>query len=120
MSTDKYSPHQILIKKFKVDIIKKIPKIRVFDQHVGLFYRKNGSPIKIGINGQSDCYGLLPTKHGLIYICFEFKTGNAKQSKDQKIWENFIIKNNGIYMVIREDYHNSIQELKNRLESVIN
>lgn len=113
MST--YKDHQNLIKKFKIDIQKEIPKIRVFDSITGLFYTKNGSPIKIGVKGQADCYALYPTIHGIIYICLEFKTGNAVQSKEQKIWESFITKNNGIYMVIREDYHHSITELKNRL-----
>lgn len=107
-----YLAHQNLIKKFKIDAQKEISGIRIFDNVVGLFYRKTGQPIKIGIKGMSDCYALIPTKFGLIYIALEFKTGSAVQSKEQKIWESFIKKNNGIYMVIREDYADEIEKLK--------
>lgn len=110
-----YKRHQNLIKKFKIDLIKEIPSIRIFDNHVGLFYTKNNTPIKIGINGQADCFALFPSIHGLLYISLEFKTGNARQSKDQKNWQKFIEKNNGIYMIIRDDYYSQIEDLKKRL-----
>lgn len=115
-----YKKHQELIKKFKLDAYDEIPGIRIFDRHVGLFYRKNGTPIRINKPGMADAYAIIPFKFGLLHVEIEFKTGSAKQTKQQITWQKFIEAKGGIYLLVREDYHNSIQELKNRVESLTN
>lgn len=131
-----YIDHQNLIGKFKIDIQKEIKGIRLFDRHVGKFiltrfikdYLSGKCKfsdwkrylISINFTGMADCYAMMPTKFGIMHIEFEFKTGSARQSKEQKTWQKYIENNNGIYMVIREDYDNSIQELKNRVNRLIN
>ncbi len=45
----------------------------------------------------SDIMGIF---HGRL-LCIEVKTGNAKQTKDQKNWENMINTMGGIYIVGR-------------------
>lgn len=112
-----YKDHQNLIKKFKVLACKQIPDIRFFDQHVGMFYRKNGAPIRIGTKGMADVFGLLKTESGLMFLSFEFKTGKAVLSKDQVSWWKFIEDMNGIYMVVR-DAEKAVEELKNKLEKL--
>lgn len=114
-----YQLHQQLIRKFKLDAQEVIKGIRIFDRHVGLFYRKNGDPIKINHAGMADCYALLGI-HGtiMLHMEFEFKTGKARQSKSQKVWQRFIESNSGIYMVIREDYHDDLEKLKKRVEKL--
>lgn len=105
-----YKNHQNLIKKFKLEVYEQIPEIRVFDRHVGLFYNKKGTPIRINKPGMADCYALIPTKYGLIHAEYEFKTGCAKQTKEQKHWESFIRSLGGIYIIVREEYHLAIEE----------
>lgn len=116
---DNYFQHQELIKRFKLKAMKEIPNLRIFDRTVGLFYAKrhnggiiNYTPIKINQNGMADAYGLLKTSMGLIHLEFEFKTGKAKQTTEQKNWENFIINMNGYYLVIRDE-DIAVQSIKN-------
>lgn len=110
-----YKEHQNLIKTFKLEMSQKLPKIRIFDRYCGMLYTKTGRPIKIGTKGQSDCYGMYPSKLGIILIEYEFKTGNSKQSKEQKIWQKFIESRNGIYIIVRDDYHYAIDKTKEYL-----
>ena len=110
-----YKQHQNLIQQFKLQVIKEIPNLHLFDRHVGLFYTKNNVPLKIGLNGQADLYGLYNNGKQLIHIEIEAKTGNAKQSKEQKNWQAFIEKNNGIYILLKNDINAAILEIKNLL-----
>ena len=112
-----YKLHQNLIKRFKLLACKEIPSIRFFDQHVGMFYRKNGAPIRIGTKGMADVFGLLKTDNGLMFLSFEFKTGEARLSKDQLIWKKFIEDMNGIYIVVR-DAKESVDDLKTKLDKL--
>ena len=113
-----YADHQHLIQKFKYLSSKVIPNLNLFDRHVGLFYTKNGTAVRIGLNGQADVYGVYKCKNSkiLVHIELEFKTGNARQSKDQKNWEKFITDRNGIYLVIRDD--SQVYELKKILDTL--
>jgi hypothetical protein len=108
--TNQYFNHQELIKRFKLLAMKEIPNLRIFDRTVGLFYAKriNGGiinyvPMKINSNGMADAYGLLKTQSGVIHLEFEFKTGKAVQTKEQKNWENFIVGMNGFFLVVRDE-----------------
>jgi DnaJ-class molecular chaperone len=120
MSTNKYHAHQQLLKKFKLECYDQIKGIRIFERHVGTFFTKNGARIKINKKGMADAYAILPTKNGLLHIEIEIKTGKATQTKEQKVWESFIKNKGGIYLLVRDDYHIQIEELKNRVESLIN
>lgn len=113
-----YADHQHLIQKFKYLSSKVIPNLRLFDRHVGLFYTKNGTPVRIGMNGQADVWGIYKCKNSkiLVHIELEFKTGNAVQSKDQKNWEKFIKDHNGIYLLIRRD--SQVHDLKKILDTL--
>ena len=119
-----YHEHQELIKRFKIDIQQEIKGIRIFDRHVGKFLTMRAVKdisnwkhhiVSINKKGMADCYALYNNGQTLIHLEFEFKSGNARQTKEQKIWQKFIENNNGIYKVIREDYHQSILEIKKAL-----
>lgn len=55
--------------------------------------------ISFGLPGSSDLLGII-SPHGKI-LCIEVKTGNARQSKQQKAFQNMVIKFGGIYVVAR-------------------
>jgi hypothetical protein len=116
---NQYFNHQQLIKRFKLLAMKEIPNLRVFDRTVGLFYAKrinngiiNYVPVKINSNGMADAYGLLKTNSGIIHLEFEFKTGKAVQTEDQKNWEKFIINMNGYFLVVRDEKQ-AVNQIKN-------
>lgn len=101
MKKNYYAEHQKVLQLFKLEMQKHLKnKIRFFDRHVGLFYTKNGAPIKINQPGMADLYATLNTQYGLIHLEFEIKSGQARQSKDQKKWEKFINDMGGYYFVI--------------------
>lgn len=110
----KYQQHQNKLKQIILHLQKAFPKIRFFERHVGMFKTLHGNPIRINKPGMADLWGLYPTDYGLIHIEIEVKTGNARQNKDQKIWEQFITGMGGIYIVAREP-----EETKKRLESLL-
>lgn len=134
---NKYYEHQQLIKRFKLLSIKEIPGFRVKDQTVGSFilirfiqllikgkcsildWKKY--QVKINKKGDSDCYATFPlkinNKNVLIIIHLEFKTGNAKQTSEQKQYERKINKMGGKYFLVRNEY-NAISEIKDYIKSL--
>jgi len=120
--TNRYHEHQELIKRFKLLCTKELPGIRIFDRTVGMFYAKrinnniiNYVPVKINNPGMADAYGLYSSiRHGLIHLEFEFKTGKAKQTNDQKTWQNFIEMMNGGFFLIRDE-RQGLNDIKNFL-----
>jgi len=109
-----YREHQNILKKFKVEACKVFPRMRFFDRHVGLFFTVNNVPVKINQKGMADMYAIYPTKNGLMHIEIEVKSGNARQSKTQKSWQNFIESQKGIYILVRE-VNNGIKELEKKI-----
>ena len=95
-----YKEHQKLLQTFFLQFQESFPKARIFQRHVGLFLTQNGSPINIGSKGQADAWAYVPTIHGMIALEFEFKSGSAKQTKEQKNWENVIKEMGGHYFVV--------------------
>lgn len=112
---NRYHAHQVLVKKFKLEAGKQIPNIRFFDRTVGLFYTRNGVPVKVGVNGSSDVFAYYKTGNGIMVLDLEFKTGNAKQSKDQKNWQEFVESYGGLYLIVREDIQLAIDRIKEYL-----
>lgn len=110
-----YEEHQKLIERTKLLSTKELPRLRLFDRHVGLFYKKrvnkniiDYSPIAINKPGMADLEGKYFTPYGFIVnLEFEAKTGKAVQSPDQKIWQNFIEnsgQNVGAYILFRSEF----------------
>lgn len=109
------------------------PKIRIFQRHVGLFYTVNGSPIQINRPGMADAWGWLPLKEeklvktdgrpsyipSTLIIEIEFKTGNAKQSKEQKAWQAFCHSMGVLYILCR-DKEDVSKQIRARLNVSLN
>jgi hypothetical protein len=109
-----YKAHQEMVQRVKLEIIKNIPNLFVFDRHVGLFKTINGTPIKIGIPGQADLWAVYNNGNQLVHHEIEIKTGKATQTTEQKNWQHFIEKNNGIYTLARSE--NDVQNLLDKLK----
>lgn len=66
----------------------------------------------------ADVWAIYPTENGMMHLEFEIKSGASRQSKNQKVWQKFIESNNGLYIVVNDDYSIAIGEigefLKNR------
>lgn len=90
--------------------------MRFFARHVGLFYTKNGAPIKINKKGMFDMWALLKLRHTTLYIEFEAKSGQAVKSKEQKQWGKFLDTMGVYHFEIRD---NNIEELKKNLHRLI-
>ena len=112
MSMNRYQKHQALLNKFKVDFQKEFPSARIFNRHVGLFTTPWGKKIKINKLGMADCYAII---NG-IHVEFEFKTGKAKQTKEQINWQNQIEKMGSYYFLVRESYGHIFDEIKQALQ----
>ena len=83
---------------------------RVWAQNTGTAFR-DGRTIHFGIYGGADISGITIDGKRLEV---EVKTGKAKQSEQQKRFENMINEHNGIYIVAR-DVETTMQELKKKV-----
>ena len=108
----KYAQHQKTLYAFMFALQKEIPEIRIFGRHVGMFYKQDGSPIKINRKGMADLWAIYPLAHCLIHMEFEVKTKTGKQTENQKKWQRFIESRKGLYLVVREDYRSAIVKTK--------
>lgn len=108
---NKYKNHQKLLKQSLSALQKALPNARLFERHVGLFKTMSGTPIKINQKGMADAYGIINGQH----FELEFKTGNAKQTKEQKNWQKLCEKIGVKYYIIRkiEDIEQIIQDYSN-------
>ena len=104
------------MKKYKLRLQKEFPEARIRDNPTGMFYTKNGTPIKVNRPGTPDLELRLPTKNGLIILEYEIKTGESKQSKVQKTWQKNTESMNGFYLVVRDDFDSAIAETKKYLK----
>lgn len=105
--------HEKLLQETFLLIQKNFPNARIFPRHVGLFYRYNGSPIKINFKGMADAYLLLPYKNNLLHVEIEFKKHYDKQSKEQIKWQKMIESIGGLYILVKEP-NNAITEIKKK------
>jgi len=108
---NKYRAHQNLLNQIKLAVQGEFPNIRMFDRHVGMFYTAHGTPVKINKKGMADLYALVDTVTGLIHVEIEIKSGQARQSKDQKKWQSRIELMGGLYILGRSS-DQVIDELK--------
>lgn len=63
-----------------------------------------------GIDGQADITGILKNGRRLEV---EIKTGNAKQSEEQILFQKMIEANNGLYIIVCNDCAQLVQALEN-------
>lgn len=112
------SKHDRLMQEHHLLLSKIYPNSRYFRRDVGLFYRRNGTPIQINMAGQADAYGLIKIKNLLIHVEFEYKIGNDIQSKDQKNWQSVIESLGGIYEIVHNTPQESIERLKARIKGL--
>lgn len=93
-----YKAHQKLLKDVMISMQKKFPGAKIFERHVGYFrYLRSNGVIKINHKGMCDLWVIY--KGRLIEL--EIKTGKARQTKDQKRWEEIITEAGFEYYVIR-------------------
>lgn len=114
-----YKNHQTLVREICLKLQESFPEMLIFQQHVGLFFRKNGAPISIGSKGMSDIYFLYNFQNCLTYGCIEVKTGKSGLSKPQKNFKKQIEKRNGLYVVGRSSIQtiNEIKEFYSNVKS---
>lgn len=99
---NQYHAHQQLVRSFMSGFQKAFPSARIFQRHVGLFFTKNKTPVRINLPGMADLWALIP--HGGVCLHFEFeiKTGAGRQSKEQKSWQAVIESLGASYLVVRD------------------
>ncbi len=110
-----YKEHQNLIKQFKLMATKELPEARFFDRHVAMLYTKKGRPVKINKKGMADLYGLIFMDSKIYHVEIEAKTGQARQTKEQKTWEKFIGSNNYYLMRNAEE---TIKKIRNFIDTL--
>ena len=103
--------HQNLIKKTELLGQKEIPGIRFFDRIVGKFYTRKGRRIAINRKGMADQWAIYPLNGVLAHFEIEYKTGKARQTKEQKAWQKFIEKQGGVYFLVRDEFE-AVKQIK--------
>jgi hypothetical protein len=118
-----YTQHQQLMIRTQLLLQEKIAGARLFPRVVGTFkFIKGDGFIEVGIPGQADAVCYFPvTIENFTFPLFaeiEFKTGNAKQQKNQKIWEKYISSLGGLYIVARNE-HDTVNQVLTFRDSFI-
>src|SRR5690606_14681972 len=126
-----YQAHQQKITQMKLLTTKSFPKsFRVFDRHVGLFYKKrvndgliNYSRIMIEEAGRCDNWGVftafIPNTNTPIpiHVEMETKTGKGKLNPDQENWRDFCFRMGWLWFEIRCEKQ-FVQDLKDKITSM--
>ena len=63
-----------------------LPDARLFRRNVGLYYTKDGRPVRVGVEGQADAYALL---RGGLVVEIETKAARGRMSVAQERWAEF-------------------------------
>ena len=91
MKKSYYAIHQDLLKEIIFECQRTFKNLRLFPATNGLFYTKQGTPVKIGTNGMPDLFGFL----GPYAVFVEVKSGKtlikkgSDQDKFRKLCETF-------------------------------
>lgn len=86
-------------------------------QNTGAFKTASGGFVKFGKVGGGDIMGILPP-HGRHFEA-EAKTGSGKQSKNQKLHQEFVVERNGGIYILFRSVDELMSELKRRLSLVV-
>ena len=109
-----YAEHQNIVQRIGLALLVTfgMNEVMWFERHVGLFYTKRGTPIRIGIKGQADIYFVIKVNGYPCHVEVEVKSGDAIQSKEQKAFQKAILNIGGLYIVARsaEDVINALYE----------
>lgn len=117
MNKSYYARHQDLMKTVILEGQKHFPTLRLFPATNGLFYTKQGTPVKIGTNGMPDLFGFITVNKLALMLFVEIKSGKAgiKKGSDQDKFRKLCLKFNAIHLVIRNP-----SQFKKELEIEIN
>ena len=77
MNQSYYGIHQDLMKMVIMTGQEMCPELRLFPAVNGLFYTKNGDPVKVGTNGLPDLFGFI----GKYALFVEIKSGKSRIKK---------------------------------------
>lgn len=87
------------------DLVRAIEKLAALTPHVFIWHHNTGSGlidgkrfVKFGLKGSSDFVGM--SSDGRM-LCIECKTGDARQTFEQRIFQERVQKLNGRYYVVR-------------------
>jgi hypothetical protein len=99
------------------------PGVMILRQQSGLFYTRNGTPVRIGVPGLADSImavrvRITPEMVGRdvpVFAAAEFKTAKGKQHKDQKVFESACALRGIPYRLIRsaEEMVQFVEDLRN-------
>ena len=104
--------HQDLVKQILL-YLSSVDKCRAWENVTGTGYTMDLSRIiSFGLKGSADILGCWDGK----FIAIEVKTGNAVQTKQQRMFEQMINHCGGLYLVARclEDVKEKINQTKRR------
>ena len=80
-------------------------------QQSGLFYTRDGVPVRVGLPGMSDCGMIVPVvitpdmvgRTIGVAVQPEFKTQKGRQSEAQSNWQQAVELRGGAYKLVRSD-----------------
>lgn len=74
-------------------------RLKIWKNHVGLFLTLKGTPMKVGIPGASDIFGI---RHDGKFISIEVKVGADYLKDQQKRWGAMVLTMGGLWIVARK------------------
>lgn len=85
------------------------PDVLAWRQQSGLFFTREGKPVRVGVNGLADsvlvvAVTITPDMVGRtvgVAVAAEFKTEAGRLSAAQRLWQAAFTKRGGIYAVVR-------------------
>lgn len=109
------SKHDNLMQQHHLLLLQQYPQSRFFRRDVGMFKTMRDTPIRIGLPGQADSWGIIKIEKFLIHVEFEYKIGKDIQSKEQKNWQSMIESLGGIYILVKDTPDEAMLILKKRI-----
>lgn len=111
-----YAQHQDLLKQIIMEAQNHFPNLRLFAATNGLFYTKNGTPVKVGTVGQADLNGWITVNGIAIRIEVEVKSGKIliKKNSAQDRWRSICIKM-GVIHIVATSPSQFVENLKEQL-----
>ena len=116
---NKYQQHQNLLLKIIVGVQKAFPTARLYQAHVGLFYNRRGTPVKIGHNGQADLNGFVSINGVAVRLEIEVKSGKSKIKKcsDQDRFRS-ICQKFGVIHIEANSVEQCVEELSQHVKNL--
>lgn len=112
------SKHDLLMQQHHLLLQSEYPDSRFFRRDTGMFYTFRNTPIRIGIPGMADSWGIIKINKFLIHVEIEYKIGKDSQSKEQKNWQQQIESLGGIYLLVKDDPTAAMEILRIRIKEL--